>query len=57
MADILEQTVMTPTRLDGVRWLDHHRRALKSLEANLPAVIAHLSEIGSDQRKDVQKKI
>ncbi|KAL7381864.1 hypothetical protein ABVT39_012581 [Epinephelus coioides] len=55
MADILEQTVMTPTRLDGVPWLDHHRRALKLLEANLPAVIAHLSEIRSDQRKDIEK--
>ena len=35
--------------------MDHHRRALKSLEANIPAVITHLSEIVCDQCQDIKK--
>lgn len=41
--------------MDGTRWVDHRRRALKALETNIPAVITHLSEVGSDQRKDIKK--
>ncbi|XP_046901190.1 zinc finger protein 862-like [Hypomesus transpacificus] len=55
LAELLDESVLTPTRVDGTRWVDHRRRALKALETNIPAVIAHLSEVGSDQRQDIKK--
>ena len=55
LAELLDESVLTPTRVDGTRWVDHCRRALKALETNIPAVIAHLSEVGSDQRQDIKK--
>nr|XP_054763515.1 zinc finger protein 862-like [Lytechinus pictus] len=54
IADILEESVMRPTRVDGTRWVDHRKRAILALDRNYPIVVNHLTEIGSDQRSDVK---
>ncbi|XP_063970390.1 zinc finger protein 862-like [Lytechinus pictus] len=54
MADLLEEKIHRPTRVDGTRWLDHRRRALSAFEKNYPSVVAHMNEIGSGERSDVK---
>lgn len=55
IAAAIDEAVLTPTRVDGTRWVEHRRRAILSLMRNHPAVVTHLSEIGSDERADVKK--
>lgn len=54
MADILDETIRRPTRVDGTRWVDHRRRAVAALQKNFPTVVAHLTELGSGQRQDIK---
>ncbi|PIK54250.1 putative zinc finger protein [Apostichopus japonicus] len=41
--------------VDGTGWVEHRRRAILSFIRNYPAVVTHLTEIGSDERTDVKK--
>ena len=56
MADVLDEKILRPSRADGTRWVDHRRRALHALVRNYPTVVAHLTELGSDQRTDIKKE-
>lgn len=55
MADMLEETIVVPGRVEGTRWLSHRCRALKGLERNYPVVIAHMEEVAGEQKTDGAK--
>ncbi|XP_014663082.1 PREDICTED: uncharacterized protein LOC106805838 [Priapulus caudatus] len=56
MVELLDESIIRPTRTDGTRWVDHKQRDLQALERNYVAVAAHFTKIGSEQRSDVRKE-
>lgn len=48
--------MLQPTRVDGTRWVDHRRRALLAMERNLPVLVGHLNDVGSDEQQATKRE-
>ena len=49
-----QQHTVTYQRLDGTRWVAHHKHALQAFLHNFPFLLTHLEEVCSPHRKDIK---
>ena len=51
--DILQEHVLKLTRSHATRWVDHRRRSLKAIHADLPSLVTMLEDMASEKREDI----
>ncbi|XP_041364280.1 zinc finger protein 862-like [Gigantopelta aegis] len=54
LSESMNENIVKPSRTQGTRWIDHRRKALKTLERDYTCLVCHFEDMASGQRKDIK---
>ena len=53
VGEALEENVVKPARAQGIRWVDHRRKAVLAISRNYTCLVTQFEDMASGERSDI----